>query len=291
MVSSPVIALPPAKYDHCTQEPPTDIFAERSLQNDVPCDDVTKHSYHDQSWSQYPTKSNRQSSEEYLHGTAPNSTQSLPNGLPPVSQHLSFYATCAGPKFKPYQPGRPTALEHRFMTKNLLKRDEADISLIDVRKGEDIFKRGLRSMPNISVHSAIVAKRAEAESKRLRALATVWELESAEKHAILLQTILRDCAQQYLKSKDEVSFFEKVLVKRTLDELEDDADFSLAAYSHDIAGAQIANLQLDYMEEVGFERKLSLEGIDLEDAGYHRLEACMDNILAEARNFNTVTAA
>lgn len=65
-----------------------------------------------------------------------HSNSSLPEGFPPVMQHLSLYTSRAVPKFQPRLPGgdTPTALEHRFMTKNILKRNEADISLIDVHQ-------------------------------------------------------------------------------------------------------------------------------------------------------------
>lgn len=155
-----------------------------------------------------------------------------------------------------------------------------------------MFKRGLKCLPDATIHSAIAAKRADAESKHLRALATAWELESAEKHAILLQSILRDYGEQYLKSKEEASFFEKVIVKRTPQQLEDDADFSLAAYSDDLTAFQIADLQLDFMEEVGSERGLPLEDTqDSHDTEY-RLESCLDSILAgPMTNFNTTVSA
>ncbi|KAG1744337.1 hypothetical protein EDD22DRAFT_1005724 [Suillus occidentalis] len=151
-----------------------------------------------------------------------------------------------------------------------------------------MFKRGLKCLPDVTIHSAIAAKRADAESKRLRALATAWELESAEKHAILLQSILRDYGQQYLESKEEASFFERVIVKRNLQQLEDDADFSLAAYSHDLTAFQIADLQLDCMEEVGSEWGLPLEDTQNSHDAEYRLESCLNSILTGSMtNFNT----
>lgn len=101
------------------------------------------------------------------------------------------------------QPGEHvlTALERRFMMKNLLKRSEADLSLVDVRQGKDIFKRGIQNMSDATVSAAIVAKRADVESKRLWALAAAWELESTEKHAILFHAISRDNADQYVENK------------------------------------------------------------------------------------------
>lgn len=104
---------------------------------------------------------------------------------------------------------------------------------------------------------------------------------SAEKHAILFHAISRDNADQYVENKIEATFFERALVGRTFEQLEDDADFTVAAYSHDLATYQIAALQLDYLKEIGAERGLPMEDRDSEDAGY-RLRACLDTMLAES---------
>ncbi|KAG1789842.1 uncharacterized protein HD556DRAFT_1446632 [Suillus plorans] len=283
MLSSPVISTSPAGVDHCVAVfgSPADIFAKRSVQDDTHAT-IRPHNPKSCSRVMEPIDSNQRSFEETFRASVPT-IQSLPNGLPPASRHMSFYARRASLKFKPYQLGGRTltALEHRFTMKSLLKRNETDINMMDVHQGKEIFQNGLRSMPDASIYTAIIAKRADAESKRLQALATAWELESAEKHAILLQTILRDCAQQYVDSNAEASFFERTLVRRTMEQLEDDADFSVAAYSHDLAAYQIADVQLRHVEEVGSERKLPIEDIELEDAEY-RLGECVDSILAEA---------
>jgi hypothetical protein len=73
-------------------------------------------------------------------------------------------------------------------------------------QGKDIFKKGMQNMSNTTLQSAVIAKHADAESKHLHALATVWDLESTERHAVLLQTILKDNAEWYLDSLAEVSF-------------------------------------------------------------------------------------
>jgi hypothetical protein len=139
MPSSPAIPVTPAgvhNLGHCVMESPIDIFAKRSMQDDAPRHDTTNRPYNDRSWVMEPIDPNQQSSEDHFHRAPVCATESLLNGLPPVSQHLSFYAKRAGQKFKPYQPGGhvPTALEHCFVTKNILKRNEADISLIDVHQ-------------------------------------------------------------------------------------------------------------------------------------------------------------
>ncbi|KAG2049221.1 hypothetical protein BDR06DRAFT_1012327 [Suillus hirtellus] len=175
--------------------------------------------------------------------------------LPPITSHMSFYAKCAASRLKPYQLGGqvPTALEHCFTMKNILKGSDVDLSEIDVHQGKEIFKRGLKRMTDATVKSAVVAKRADAKCKRLRALATAWELESAEKHAVLLQTLLRDDAEQYAASLEEASLFERMLVKHHKQQLIDDADFSVTAFTYDFASHCMADKQLDHLEEVSAE--------------------------------------
>lgn len=145
-------------------------------------------------------------------------------------------------------------------------------------------------MSKSTVYSAVVAKRADAESKRLRALATVWELESIEKHAMLLQTVLRDHAQQYVDSIAEASFFERALSNRDLDQLEEDADFAVAAYTHDLSACRIANLQLDHLEDIAEKKGVSFEDMDLGIAEC-RLNECLDSILSEAETHVSSTTA
>jgi hypothetical protein len=76
-----------------------------------------------------------------------------------------------------------------------------------------------------------------------------------------------------------------------MQQLKDNVDFNLAAYSHDLTAYQIADVQLDYLEEVGSEWELPLEDTQ-EDAEY-RLEACFESILADLNvtDFNTLSSA
>ncbi|KAG2088171.1 uncharacterized protein F5147DRAFT_658777, partial [Suillus discolor] len=177
-------------------------------------------------------------------------------GLPPIVQHMSCYAKRASSRFKPYRLGRhvPNALEHRFMAKSVMKHPDGVISLADVQQGKDILRRGLQHMSDAALRSAVIAKRADAESKRLHALATAWDLESTERHAILLQMILHDNAEDYLHSLEDAHLFESIMVKRTRQQLEDDADFTVAAYSHDVVAHSITDNQLDQLEGISAER-------------------------------------
>ncbi|KAG1848801.1 hypothetical protein C8R48DRAFT_677182 [Suillus tomentosus] len=188
--------------------------------------------------------------------------------LPPVVRNMSCYARRSRSRFKPYQLGDhiPTALEHRFTEKYLRKHDEADLSFIDVKKGKEIFKRGMMRMPDETVYHAVVAKKADVECKRLRALSTAWELESTERHAMLLQHILKNSTADYIDSMAEASFFERLLVKRSRQQLEDDADFVIAAYTRDFTAFDIAEAQLGQLQEISAGRKLQLSTEDISDA-------------------------
>ncbi|KAG1777846.1 hypothetical protein EV702DRAFT_1196633 [Suillus placidus] len=269
-MSSPLVSTFPTAvlspvYCETVLGSPANIFAKLSdVQDDVQVPRVTMplpshHNDHNQIIE--PIKYNQHSFKESSLGPLSCATQSpIPKGLPPVTRHMGESSYCS--------------------RKNLLRRNEADLDLIDLQKSKDIFKSSMKNIPDTTVYTAVVAKRADVESKCLRALAAAWERESTEKHPLLLQNILKDCAEQYVESMAEASFFERLLVKRTMQQLEDDADFTLAAYSHDFTAHQIADLQLDYLEEIGAEWKLSTEDDDSEDAE-DRLKAYVDSIVAE----------
>jgi hypothetical protein len=75
----------------------------------------------------------------------------------------------------------------------------------------------------------------------LHALATAWDLESTERHVVLLQIMIKDNAERYLDSLAEVAFFESVMVKHSHWQLKDDVDFTIAAYTHDLTAHSIAD--------------------------------------------------
>jgi hypothetical protein len=116
----------------------------------------------------------------------------------------------------------------------------------------------MKHMPDETVYHAVIAKKADLEFKRLRALTSAWELESAEKHAVLLQQIYKNRNMDYVDSLAEASVLEKILVKRSRNQLEDDSDFVIAAYTHDYTAFNIADTQFEQLKEISAERKLQL---------------------------------
>lgn len=127
--SSPVIPRA-SKLDHGSTQILIENFAAQSMHDDPPLRGVTRRPCNGHSRvvmeSIIDSNSKQQSSVPFY------ATDPFSNALPPSSQHMEYYAKRAARRFRPYQSGEPSALEHRFTTKNILKRNEADISLIDV---------------------------------------------------------------------------------------------------------------------------------------------------------------
>ncbi|KAG1848137.1 hypothetical protein C8R48DRAFT_677342 [Suillus tomentosus] len=206
-----------------------------------------------------------------------------PPSLPSVTCHMPCYAMRSAKRFRPATSchDTPSALELRFVERHLGKYSgETDMSMIDVQKGFDVFNRGIDALPDSAVRAAVLAKRSDRESRRLRALTTAWELETTERHAILLQALLLNDAKKYADSVAEASFFEKLLVKRSRNQLEDDADFGIAAYTHDFTEYTVADSQLEQLEGVADKRNLSLPFDD--PAPEDRLKTCLDTILTDS---------
>ncbi|KAG2051671.1 hypothetical protein BDR06DRAFT_1060507 [Suillus hirtellus] len=86
-------------------------------------------------------------------------------------------------------------------------------------------------------------------------------------------------AKKYAESMAEASFFERLLVKRSKNQLEDDADFGIAAYTHDFTAYTVADEQLEQLQDVAHERDLSLPSDD--PTPEVRLNACLETILAD----------
>ncbi|KAG1897721.1 uncharacterized protein F5891DRAFT_1191647 [Suillus fuscotomentosus] len=185
-----------------------------------------------------------------------------PPSLPSVTRHMPCYAMRSAKRFRPATSchDTPSALELRFVERHLGKYSgETDMSMIDVQKGFDVFNRGIDALPDSAVP---------------------WELETTERHAILLQALLLNDAKKYADSVAEASFFEKLLVKRSRNQLEDDADFGIAAYTHDFMEYTVADSQLEQLEGVADKRNLSLPFDD--PAPEDRLKTCLDTILTDS---------
>ncbi|KAG1888034.1 uncharacterized protein F5891DRAFT_1199322 [Suillus fuscotomentosus] len=168
-----------------------------------------------------------------------------PQSLPFVTRHMPSYALRSAQRFRPAQgmschDAAPSALELRFVERSLGKHSgETDMSMIDVQKGFEVFNRGIDALPDSAVRAAVLAKRSDRESRRLRALTTAWELETTERHAILLQALLLIDAKKYAESMAEASFFERLLVKRSKNLLRTQIDLLCGA----LRGASSANVR------------------------------------------------
>ncbi|KAG1852911.1 hypothetical protein C8R48DRAFT_675987 [Suillus tomentosus] len=189
-----------------------------------------------------PSSDTSESSEDELHA--------LPR-LPHL-KNLSHYVQRAKRQFKPYDRRRghgPNAIELRFFQRTVRKYSgETELSLVDVQEGKELFERGMRGMSLEATNQAVVAMQATRECKRLRALTTAWEIESSVQHTKLFEKILEQDALEYAQSAEEASSFKKMLVGRTLPDLEGEVDFNIGAFSRDLTSFVVADVQLDHME-------------------------------------------
>ncbi|KAG9310721.1 hypothetical protein JVU11DRAFT_9322 [Chiua virens] len=195
--------------------------------------------------------------------------------LPPIVHRLSTISKRARSKFMPYErSGGPSALELRFTEKSLGRVDSSDITLEDIREPESrsILLRGLTSLSDRAMRQALEARQADRESKRLRALSTAWEIEASDRHRNLLLTLLEDDTRHLNKAANEVAFFEKVLERRSVKELENDIDFDVGAYGQDLRSLSVVDERLDQLEE---EMARRVGGLSAEDETPDRLNAIL----------------
>ncbi|KAG1859857.1 hypothetical protein C8R48DRAFT_774573 [Suillus tomentosus] len=145
------------------------------------------------------------------------------------SGESTTYDPISTPPYLP--PGKwanaPSAAELRFAHKYL--GGDADMSMIDVKKGKDIFLNGIKDMMDKIIQDAVLAVQADREYACLLAITSAW-----------------------------ASFFEASLAKCTRPQLEDDVDFTITAYVEDFMAFTVADMKLDQLEDVADARKLDL---------------------------------
>ncbi|KAG2086889.1 uncharacterized protein F5147DRAFT_659099 [Suillus discolor] len=174
----------------------------------------------------------------------------------------------------------PSAAELRFAQKYL--GGDVDMSMIDVKKGKDIFLNGIKDMPDEIIQDAVLAAQADREHAHLLAITSAWGLEKIEWCVRLQTKIMKHNAKMYADKLAEASFFEALLVKRTRPQLEDDADFTIAAYVEDFMVFTVADMKLDQLEDVADACKLDLPMDDATPESY--VNSHLDSIIAGADN-------
>lgn len=129
-----------------------------------------------------------------------------------------------------------------------------------------------------AIRHALAARQADRESKRLRALATAWEIEASSNNRDFLLAVQETNVQQYGLSSEEVMFFQKMLERRSANELEDDIDFNSGAYSHDLTSLGVSDERLDQLQTEVAQRQageLPVEGEYLGDESPDHLAAIL----------------
>ncbi|KAG1834256.1 hypothetical protein EV424DRAFT_1341536 [Suillus variegatus] len=149
---------------------------------------------------------------------------------------------------------RPRTLELRFAERCI---GPSDMVPVDVERGKGLVEHGLRNMSSEAVAQAVLTKEADLEWKRLRALASAWEIEVSQRHTRLLQILLEDeaaCLANASKEPLAVSF--ESLANYSMEELKTRTAFSIAAYSQDRMSFIATDAQLDHLEFLAREHYL-----------------------------------
>jgi hypothetical protein len=103
-------------------------------------------------------------------------------------------------------------------------------------------------MPRSIVGQALIAKEADCEYKRLSTLAMAWAAEARAQDKQLHEMLIKEELAKYAVSAAEASILRRVLVGRSVEELDADVDFCVGAYSHDFQSFSVADSTLNQIE-------------------------------------------
>ncbi|KAG1741386.1 hypothetical protein EDD22DRAFT_959052 [Suillus occidentalis] len=181
--------------------------------------------------------------------------------LPPVTRHMSCYIQRASPWFvgQGNRVNAPSALELHFARRFL--GGDTDMSMIDVQKGKKILLNGIKDLPDEIIQDTVLAAQAECEHTHLVALASAWGLEEIERHPPSSKRFWSNCTRA---------------------QLEDDADFTMAAYVEDFVAFTVADSKLDHLEDAADARELNLPMDDATPELY--VNSCLEAIIQDSGN-------
>ncbi|KAG2113243.1 hypothetical protein BD769DRAFT_1391689 [Suillus cothurnatus] len=132
--------------------------------------------------------------------------------------------------------------------KRCLESGETDMSLADIQEGKDILACCLKLMPRSIVGQALIAKEADCKYKCLSTLAMAWAAEARAQDKQLHEMLIEEELAKYAVSAVEASILQRVLVGRSVEELDADVDFCVGAYSHDFQSFSVAISTLNQIE-------------------------------------------
>lgn len=114
-----------------------------------------------------------------------------------------------------------------------------------------MLKRRLESLSSQALAQAVLTKEADVEWRRLRTLATAWEIHAMEQHQRFLQMILEDDGQTYASAAAEpLATSVEALSSCSIEELQERIDICKVAYGSDVTSFATGDSQLDLIEDI-----------------------------------------
>ncbi|KAG1729821.1 hypothetical protein EDD22DRAFT_853063 [Suillus occidentalis] len=135
---------------------------------------------------------------------------------------------------KHYQRDGPTMLDRQY----------ADSQLFSQAVPSQVDEQG-------ALAQAILTKEADVKWRRLRTLATAWEIYAMEQHQRFLQMILEDDGQTYTSAAAEpLATSVEALSSCSIEELQEQIDICKVMYDSDVTLFATGDSQLDLIEDI-----------------------------------------
>ncbi|KAG2116813.1 hypothetical protein DEU56DRAFT_761491 [Suillus clintonianus] len=176
---------------------------------------------------------------------------------------------------KPYKRDGFSTPERRYFNNSLRLNDSTTRSLTDAQRSKDILERRIKHLSAEAAAQAVATMHADVERRRVCALATAWEIYATEEHLKFLHMVLEDEGETYANAaREPLKTSVGELVRCSEDELKDQIDSCVTAYSHDVISFAVGDTQLDYLENTHSE--------DSDDSGIGLTNSDGDHFCGEA---------
>ncbi|KAG1782299.1 hypothetical protein EV702DRAFT_1041171 [Suillus placidus] len=166
---------------------------------------------------------------------------------PPIINHLAHFVKRTKLNPTPCIKDGSNTQDRCFFNNQLSHRGSLSVS--EAQWAKDVLQRCSKNLSSEAAAQAVVTMHADVEWRRVCCLATAWEIYASEEHLKFLHMVLEDEGERYASASSE-PFGTSVegLISCSEEELKDQIDFGVAAYSHDVTSFAVGDTHSDYLE-------------------------------------------